>query len=251
MGFFVGTVNGVPLMSKRPTYEELKQRVEELEKKAASRTEEQKTLRESEDKFKSLAEQSPNMIFINKGGRVVYVNKRCQEVMGYKKEEFYSPDFDFLTLVAPESMELVKSSFKRHMSGEEVESYEYSIITKHGERIDAIITTKLIDYEGERAILGIVTDITHRKRTEAALLESKELFEKTFRAHRDAIFILNAEIPPKIVDCNPAAAEMFGYSREEMLGRTTVFLHVSEEALRKFQKQQKLELSQQRIHRQF
>jgi hypothetical protein len=39
MGFFVGTVNGGPLMSRKPTYEELKQRVEELEKKAASKTE--------------------------------------------------------------------------------------------------------------------------------------------------------------------------------------------------------------------
>ena len=72
-------------------------------------------------------------------------------------------------------------------------------------------------------------------RTEKALLESKELFEKTFLALKDAIFILDAGIPPKIVDCNPAAVEMFGYAHEEMLGRTTVFLHVSEETLRKFQ----------------
>ena len=78
--------------------------------------------------------------------------------------------------------------------------------------------------------------IAHRKQAEKALMESKELFEKIFLAHRDAIFILNSEIPPKIVDCNPAAIELFGYAREEMQGRTTVFLHVSEEALIKFQK---------------
>ncbi|MFH1716813.1 MAG: PAS domain S-box protein, partial [Planctomycetota bacterium] len=55
---------------------------------------------ESEAKFKSLAEQSPNMIFINKGGKVVYANKRCEEVMGYTREQLYSPDFDFLSLIA-------------------------------------------------------------------------------------------------------------------------------------------------------
>ena len=46
-------------------------------------------------------EQSPNMIFINKGGRVVYVNKRCVADMGYSREEFYAPDFDFMALIAP------------------------------------------------------------------------------------------------------------------------------------------------------
>ena len=38
-------------------------------------------LKESEEKFRNLAEQSPNMIFINKGGRVVYANKKCEELM--------------------------------------------------------------------------------------------------------------------------------------------------------------------------
>ncbi|MCK4416294.1 MAG: MEKHLA domain-containing protein, partial [Thermoplasmatales archaeon] len=52
-------------------------------------------LQKSEDKFRTLAEHSPNMIFINKKGRVVYANRKCEEITGYKREEFYSPDFDF------------------------------------------------------------------------------------------------------------------------------------------------------------
>ena len=63
-------------------------------------------------------------------------------------------------------------------------------------------------------------------KTEKALLESKELFEKTFLALKDAVFILNSQIPPRITDCNPAATEIFGYTKEEMQGRTTAFLHV-------------------------
>jgi PAS domain S-box-containing protein len=46
---------------------------------------------------------------------------------------------------------------------------EYALVTKKGERIDAILTTKLIQYEGQNAILGTVTDITERKRAEEAL----------------------------------------------------------------------------------
>jgi PAS domain-containing protein len=67
----------------------------------------EQVLRESEEKFRNLAEQSPNMIFINRGGRVVYANRRCEELMGYSREEFYSPDFDFRDLISPEHREMV------------------------------------------------------------------------------------------------------------------------------------------------
>jgi PAS domain S-box-containing protein len=77
--------------------------------------------------------------------------------------------------------------------------------------------------------------VIEKRRAEEALRESKELFEKTFSSQPDALFILNAEIPPTILDCNPAATEVFGYTRQEMLGRTTAFLHIDEAALRKFQ----------------
>lgn len=136
-------------------------------------------LRESEDKFRTLAEKSPNMIFINKRGRIVYANQRLEEIMGYKSDEFYSPDFDFLTLIAPESRDTVQSNFKRHMEGEELLPYEYSLITKENKRIEAIITTKLIHYDGENAILGIVTDISERRRAEKELQESFRKLRRT------------------------------------------------------------------------
>ncbi|MHC4574143.1 MAG: PAS domain S-box protein [Planctomycetota bacterium] len=134
----------------------------------------QAALRESEEKFRNLAEQSPNMIFINKGGRVVYANEGCERVMGYKREEFYSPDFDFLTLVAEEHRESMTANFRRHMRGEDVLPLEYALITKGGRRIEAILTTKLLKYDGEWAILGIVTDITGRKKTEEELKSSEQ-----------------------------------------------------------------------------
>ena len=119
--------------------------------------------------LQTFTEQSPNMIFINQGGRLVYVNRRCVEAMGYSRDEFYAPDFDFMSLIAPESVELIRSNFKRHLAGEDIEPYEYSLLNKRGEKIEAIITTRLIDFEGSRAILGIITDITDRKRIEAEL----------------------------------------------------------------------------------
>jgi PAS domain S-box-containing protein len=143
-------------------------------------------LRESEEKFRSLAEKSPNMIFINTMGKIVYANKQCEEVMGYKREEFYSPDFDFLRLIAPEFLEKTKSFYSQHIKGEEVRPYEYALITQSGKRIEAILTTRLINYEGDKALLGIITDITERKKAEMALGESREQL-RNLAAHLQSI----------------------------------------------------------------
>ncbi len=166
-------------MSK-PTRDELIERNRTLEKELKSRNTDAAAPKMS-TAFQIITEQSPNMIFINKGGRVVYVNRRCTQVMGYSKEELCAPDFDFLTLIAPESVDLVKSNFAKHMQGQEVSPYEYFLVTKAGKKIAAIITTKLIRYQGEVAILGIITDISERKRAEDELqyrLEFQNLITK-------------------------------------------------------------------------
>jgi len=79
-------------------------------------------------------------------------------------------------------------------------------------------------------------EIGERKQTQCAPRQPKELFEKTFHSQLDAIFILDAGNPPRILDCNPATVEVFGHTREEMLGQTIAFLHVDNTSLRDFQK---------------
>jgi len=133
-------------------------------------------LQESEEVFRNLAEQSPNMIFINVNGRVVYANRRCEELTGFTREEFLSPSFDFIRLTAPEYRPLVAEKFALHTKGQDVPPYEYAIVARDGRRLDTILSTKLIHYRGERAILGTVTDITERKRAEEALRASEEKY---------------------------------------------------------------------------
>jgi len=123
-------------------------------------------LQKSENMFLDLAEQSPNMIFISQKGRLVYVNKRCEEIMGYKKKEFCSPDFNSSLVFAPESVNQTKSVRRRLMKGKEVAPLEYRLLTKEERKIDVIVKSKLIKYRGETAILGIVTDIAEYTKTE-------------------------------------------------------------------------------------
>jgi PAS domain S-box-containing protein len=154
----------------------------------------EQALRESEQKFRGLAERSPNMIFINQKGRIVYANQRCEEITGYAREMLYSADFSFLELISPESRELVKKNFDKHMKGEEVGPYEYTITTKRGQEIEVILNSKLITYAGESAVLGIVTDITERKRAEENLKKAKEQAEEANRLKSEFLANMSHEI---------------------------------------------------------
>ena len=136
------------------------------------------SLKSSEEKFRNLAEQSPNVIFINQKGKVVYANTEAEHATGYTKEEFYSPTFNFMDLIAEESKELVKLKFIKHIKGEEIRPYECKLIAKNGKVIDVINSTKIIDYNGEPAILGIETDITENKRLKEKLEQYSILLEK-------------------------------------------------------------------------
>ena len=155
-------------------------------------------LKESEEKFKTLAQESPNMIFINTKGRVLYANEKCEKITGYKRKEFYSPDFDFLTLIAPEYHERVRSNFGRHLRGEEVEPYEYALFAKDGRRVEVLLSTKLMNYEGEKAILGILTDITERKHAEEALRKAHDELEKRVEERTGELVKANEQLKREV-----------------------------------------------------
>jgi len=177
----------------------------------------EKKRKESEQLFTYLAEFSPNMIFIYVKGKVVYANRICEELMGYNRDEFYSPDFDFMNLVAPESKELVETGYKNHMAGNDILPYEYTLVTKSGRRIDAIITTKLINYQGNSAILGIITDITKRKQAEHELKLSEEQYRTIFENTGTASIIIEED--GKITLANDEFERLTGFTRQGIQGK--------------------------------
>jgi PAS domain S-box-containing protein len=130
--------------------------------------------------------------------------------MGYKRKEFYSPDFSFLSLIAPEYVNSIQRDLSKHMNGAEVTPLEYVVVTREGRRIDAILSTKLITFEGEPAILGTVVDITEQKKT-------RELYKNAVEATSDSIVAVDSR--GIITSCNSAATRMLGYSKGEMIGK--------------------------------
>ena len=172
------------------------------------RKEMERSLKESEEQFRNLAEESPNMIFINQNGKIVFANNKCSEIMGYSRKELLSSSFDFRRLIAPDSLALIQDTIKEHLSGKDIPPYECSLKTKGDKYIQTIINTKLINYFGQSAILGIVTDITERKYAEEALMESEAKFRGVTHTSVAAIFIYQGD---RFIYANPATEIISGY----------------------------------------
>ena len=171
-----------------------------------SRRAEQNALRDSETKFRELADNSPNMIFINHMGKVVYANKKCSEIMGYAPEEFLADGFDFISLVAPEDRKRVRENAQKRLDGVESAPYEYTLLTKDHRRFEVLINSKPIRYEGQPAILGIITDVSQLKRVKVDLAEMEDFQRNILRMMPEAVIV--SDLTGKITFASEKALEL-------------------------------------------
>ncbi len=73
-----------------------------------------------------------------------------------------------------------------------------------------------------------------RREAEESLRRALELLQRTLNSQRDAVLVLDIHDPPSILEANPAATEVFGYSREELVGQPVGILHVDEARYEEF-----------------
>jgi len=94
--------------------------------------------------------------------------------------------------------------------------YEAKGISKSGKTIYFEINTSYIDYNGHPATFIILRDHSEHKTLEDTLKASERKYRKLFEAESDAIFLVEKETG-KILDANPAASKIYGYSHAEFL----------------------------------
>jgi len=169
----------------------------------------------------------------------VYRNPRHDTMLGYEPGELSASQDEWDKRIHPDDRALVLGALEAHLAGKS-DSFEleYRLRTKSGDYIWVLGRAKVVAYNADSSparMIGTNIDITRRKKAERELRDSKDLLEKTFCGLDSAVFILDYERPPHIIDCNPAAPNIFGYAKSEMLGRTTHFLHVNEQTLLEFQ----------------
>ena len=127
-------------------------------------------LREREEQYRTLVEQSNDALYLLFDRRFEFINRRFTEMFGVSPEEVRSPDFDFTSLVAPQSRPLVEERDRKVHQGEPVSPcYEFTALTKDDREIVVEASVAYIPYRGGIATQGIVRDITERKRFEQQL----------------------------------------------------------------------------------
>jgi PAS domain S-box-containing protein len=144
------------------------------------------TLRESESKFRLLAETTLSGIFIYRdNGAFCYFNSQVEGFTGYSAEELRS--MTVWDLVHPDFRELVRARARERYRGDNVPSrYEIKIITKGGASRWIDFTAVLIEFERQRGILGTAMDVTERVESQAklqALRDRLTRFQDEERAH--------------------------------------------------------------------
>ena len=176
---------------------------------------------EAEEKYKKLVERAPVFVSITQGSKFKFVNLRFAQTLGYTVEEMTSPGFSTDDIVTPEEREMIRKRSQRREAGmDEIEQYETTLLTKDGRKIHVIVNATTIEYEGQLAIQGVLTDVTERKRMED---EIKRLNESLVRESVYGIWAVSPE--DRTIHVNPALEEMLGYPLEEMKDRkVTEFL---------------------------
>jgi PAS domain S-box-containing protein len=183
-------------------------------------TERKKTeqlLKESEEKFRTIAEQSFMGIGILQDDELIYANMKLANMYGYNVEEFIGKTYsEFINLTHPEDRAKVirKVEKRKDRIDKTITFYQFRALKKTGELFWASIYSRIINYQGKRASLVTILDITEMKTAELKLKQSEENFRTITEDSHLAITILQDDL---VVYTNQRMADLFGYDREEML----------------------------------
>ena len=158
------------------------------------------------------------LIRLDSNGKVVRINKKGCEILGYSKKDIIGKDW-FSNFLPKRMRKQVRDVFNKLMKGEvkPVEFYENPIVNKKGEeRVIAWHNTMIKDNGNIFGILSSGEDVTERKKTEEELRESEEKFKTLSDNSPDGIFIHCEGI---FLDMNETFPKMLGYTKKELIGK--------------------------------
>jgi PAS domain S-box-containing protein len=199
------------------------------ERKSAERNllEEKEHVKVSENKFRTLSENSPAIIYrilLKPSFKFEYVSPAVTEITGYTPEDHYAdPELGF-KMVHPDDRMILEKAIQK-TQGE-------PIVLRWVKKDGKIIWTEqrsvlIFDLEGKPiAIEGIAVDITLQKQAEEALKKSEEKMRSIYSVAPAGIGVIENRV---LKEVNPVMCEMTGYTREELIEKNARMLYASQE----------------------
>lgn len=199
--------------------EQLRDIVSKLQDEIAERKKTEEALRKSEERY-ALAVQGANDGIWDRDLDTgeVYFSPRWKGMISYEDHELPNDLCEWKSRIHTDDYDRVTNTLQWYLGGHiPVYEVEYRLRAKDGSfRWIHSRGACLRDPWGNPSrIAGSHTDITYRKRIEVALRESERKYRKIFEESRDVIFVFDAD--SRLLDVNPSAQDLLGYTREELL----------------------------------
>lgn len=165
-----------------------------------------------------LANENPLLMIQDK--ELVWINEAVSDLTGYPPDEALGRSF--LEEVSPEQLIHLIQARERFLSdGTLPDPFETGIRTKNGEKLRVLVNLRGVTFRDRPAVIVSLRDITEQSRIEEELRLSEERFRAAFESHPQAIVLSRLE-DGKFFDLNESYAEITGYSREDIIGRTSL-----------------------------
>ncbi|KQC04005.1 MAG: hypothetical protein APR53_04145 [Methanoculleus sp. SDB] len=174
-------------------------------------------LRESEEKYRLVVENSDNVVYIYRGSRILFANRRTTELTGYTYDELIS--MDIWDLVHPDDRSRLQENAKLRLSGgTPPPDFTARIVLKSGEERECEFFVNQILYQNQPALLGILKDVSERIKAEKAMRES----EAKYRLLADHVYdvIFTADLDMHLTYISPSVTALRGLSPEEALAES-------------------------------
>ena len=189
------------------------------------------TLQTHSDKVRDLYNNAPcGYHSLDKDGVYVEINDTELAWLGYTRNEVVDK-LRFTDLLTEEGRKHFRENLDNLKRLGSLSDLEYELCRKDGSTIAVLVSVTVVrDPEGKYAMSrATLYDITARKRTERLLQQSEERFQRIFRDSPYPI-VISRRKDLTVVEANEAALALFGFSREEAIGKTTGDLNVWERA---------------------
>jgi len=190
----------------------------------SGRVKAEEALRESEETFRAMVEQSvEGIIIVNFTGMLQFANNRAWDIVEYPPDKRITETFNVLDIVSPGMRLNAVADFLKVSRG--IDSFEvmYKIITFNKDERWVECIGKKISFRGLPAMLLSLRDITGRRKMDDALRENEEKFRTIFDNSPYPISI-NSIPDGKFIEVNAAFLKSSGYVEAEVLGKSPVDL---------------------------